>query len=487
MVPLKRSKRTPRRIERACPVAPATNAITAPKSSGAPKLESTFDAELVPRPSPSLARFISPAGWLFISQNKAPCTSLRECSSAQKHISSTHSTTITPMTFRDLPTEIHFRIAAYLPGHALHILARYGYSAKLRHIYQHADPKGMRADMGYLPCQEFSIYGELCMRDDFEKTPYPHVHSSSFYRAIWSTTVFHCSGCGESVGCAHFPLDEMKESVERRTGMSKITDRKCFARITPVQLWDNRIVTWDQLQQAWADMEGKIMTPPILSDYGENGKKLPKGKHKSGRYTDVPNTLRLRDLDYAQARYAGEDARDFGIEATAEYYVDLYTPIRFVSVDATTVTTLIKQKAPYTCPHLDMTRLISRRLSENPIEFRPSDPIHPPNATVADLLCKTLDKSPWKPDPSCLHQRPDKPVRKIKEQAIWCGFQGDRCRTAVSLQRFRDNTAESTVASPWWMRDLVRLKVVRRWRVDRGTGDEDWQAQNGVSVRLGGR
>lgn len=31
------------------------------------------------------------------------------------------------------------------------------------------------------------------------------------------------------------------------------------------------------------------------------------------------------------------------------------------------------------------------------------------------------------------------------------------------------------------MRDLVRFKVVRKWRVDRGTSDEEWQAQNGTS------
>jgi hypothetical protein len=34
-----------------------------------------------------------------------------------------------------------------------------------------------------------------------------------------------------------------------------------------------------------------------------------------------------------------------------------------------------------------------------------------------------------------------------------------------------------------WMRDLVRLRVVKKWRVDRGTRDKEWQAQKGASAK----
>lgn len=74
--------------------------------------------------------------------------------------------------------------------------------------------------------------------------------------------------------------------------------------------------------------------------------------------------------------------------------------------------------------------------------------------------------------------RSDIAMPKIKEQTLCCGFRNERCQTSVTMQRLRD---EDTTA---WLRDLVRLKVVRRWRIDRGTGDESWQAQNGTSVRV---
>nr|GFD57238.1 hypothetical protein [Tanacetum cinerariifolium] len=88
------------------------------------------------------------------------------------------------------------------------------------------------------------------------------------------------------------------------------------------------------------------------------------------------------------------------------------------------------------------------------------------------------EKKSWTPDPDSSHSRLDKPLRKVKEQAVWCGFKAGLCRTSVTLQRFRDNE-RWTVG---WTRDLVRLKVVRKWRVDCGTGGGEWQAQNGVSV-----
>ncbi|KAF2632704.1 hypothetical protein BU25DRAFT_417301 [Macroventuria anomochaeta] len=280
-------------------------------------------------------------------------------------------------------------------------------------------------------------------------------------RRLYSTA----RGGNKQVGTPHFPLREMQMSVQERTGMSEITNRKCFARTTPVKLWDNRIVTWYQLQGVWAGIDPYLVNPPLFSDYGQNRTKPSKSKTKSRRYTDVPNTLEIRAIR------PGE----LGIETIAECCVDLYAQLRFQSVDGT-VATLVKQKAPCICDHLDLAKLMSRSMSENPIEFRPDNFTPAPDASVADLLCKIADKKSWTPDPSRLYRRPDRLLRKIKEQAICCGLKGDKCRTSVGLQRVRDNTAENTVG---WMRDLVRLKVVRRWRTDGGTGDEEWQAQNG--------
>ena len=93
-----------------------------------------------------------------------------------------------------------------------------------------------------------SIYQELCKRDLFEKTDYPYSSWRSLKRAIWSQTWFHCSACNEPVHTAHFPLNEMLESIQTRTGMGKITNWKRFAERTPGKLWDNRAVTWNQLQ-----------------------------------------------------------------------------------------------------------------------------------------------------------------------------------------------------------------------------------------------
>ncbi|KAH6620046.1 hypothetical protein C7974DRAFT_225260 [Boeremia exigua] len=386
----------------------------------------------------------------------------------------------TGTTFHNLPAEIHFHIATFLPGHTLLILAKYGYSARLRCIYQDADPDGVRTDMRYISVLDESIYDELRTRDAFEKTPYPH-QGLRPCKSIWSTTRFHCANCEKAVGCAHFPLEELKKSAETRTGMCKITQRKCFARATPVKLWDDRVATWDQMQEAWSAMEGQIVSPPLLSDYGRDTEKPTKSKKKTKlRYTDLCNTLELRDLDFAATRYPGT-LRTFGVEAVAQYYIDLYTLFRLSDADGHTVTSLLARKEPYVCPHVDIAQLMARPVIEQPIEFRPHSPICAANTTVADLLCKTLESGPWRADPSSIYPRRSKPLRRFKEQTIWCGYKGDRCRTAVSLQRFRDASPENTVGGSWGLSDLIRLKIVRRWRVDQGPGEDEWQAQNGTS------
>lgn len=337
--------------------------------------------------------------------------------------------------------------------------------------------------MRHLSMQERSIYDELNMRDIFEEAPLPRPCSSPFYKGVWGSTVFHCYGCQESVGCTHFPLKEMEESVKRRTGMSKITERKCFSRIIPVKLWDKEVTTWDQLQEAWDNMDDVTTTCTILSDFGPNGQKPVKDTcgTRSDRYTDIPNTLRLTNLDRT-LYHPHHLTRHLGIEVTAEYYIDLYTLFRFSATDGASVCTFLARKAPYICPHLNLVKLMSRRMSTQPIDFRPRNPAHRPSATVADILCKTLEAAAWRPDPSAPYQRPDKPLRRIKEQTIWCGFKGDKCKTAVSLQRFRDSSSENSVGGLCGLSDLCRVRVVRRWRVDCGTGEEEWKAQNGVSI-----
>lgn len=201
----------------------------------------------------------------------------------------------------------------------------------------------------------------------------------------------------------------------------------------------------------------------------------------------MPNTLKLTDLDFA-VTLSHSAPRYLGIEATAEYYIDLYPLFRLLVTDGVSVRAYLAQKQAYICPHLDLVDLLSRPMATNPIDFRPNNPTYAPNATVADVLCKTLEAAPWRADPSApFHRRQGKPQRRIKEQTIWCGFKGDKCRTAVSLQRFRDSSGENSVGGLWGLSDLCRIKVVRRWRVDCGTGEEEWRAQNGVSVPAASR
>lgn len=461
------------------------NAILTPTEPCAPEPKSTLDTKLVPRPVIISARYISLVGWLFTSHHQTRCASSSfssSSSSAQEYTASASTINEKPTTFQDLPTEIHFHIAAFLPEHALLILAEYKYNAQLRHVYANAGPHGSRIRGIRLSVFDTSVYKELRMRDVFEMTCYPQNSSSPLNRAIWSTTSFHCSNCSKSVGTAHFPMTEMLESVQMRTGMSKITDRRCFAELTPVKLWNNRVVTWSQLHDAWANMDSHVPVQTLFSDHC-NLKEPSESKIIPKRYTHLPNTLKLRDLDHAQSPrldYTSTIPRELGVEATAEYYIDLYTPCRIRDIDAGTFTACIRNKQAYICPHLDLSQLMARCMSENPIEFRPESPNFTPDTTVAALLVKLVEQAPWKHEDGRRIRRSDSAPKKIREQAVWCGFKGDKCMTSVSIQRFRDSTNDALVTC--W-KDLLRLKVVRRWRVDRGSGDEGWQAQNGMSVR----
>ncbi|KAJ4992772.1 hypothetical protein SVAN01_01818 [Stagonosporopsis vannaccii] len=246
--------------------------------------------------------------------------------------------------------------------------------------------------------------------------------------------------------------------------MSKITERKCSAIVMPVELWDKQITTWDQLQQACDDMDVKS-----------------KCRAKSDRYTNVPNTLKLTDLDSA-VTLSHLPTRHLDVDDTAEYYIDLYPVFWQLGTDGLSVRAQLAQKRPFVCPHLDLMDLMSRPMSSHPVDFRPNSPSHGPHATVADVLCRTLENAPWRADPAAPYQRQDKPQRRIKEQTIWCGFKGIKCRTAVSLQRFRGSSGENSVGGLLGLSDLCRIKFVRRWRVDCGTDEEEGRAQSGVST-----
>lgn len=491
MVVLKRLKLASTCTQQSSLVVLDPNTTIAAGSCGESNPETNLDEDATSRSLASLRQFIKPASWLVTSTKTEPCKDSGVCFSTAQPESPTQTAKAKakPTKFHDLPTEIHFRIATYLPDHALHIVAKYGYSERIRRVYQAADPRSVRLDIRRLSFEERSIYNELYMRDNFEATPLPRPMSSPYYRGIWASTMFHCWGCHESVGCAHFPLKEMEESRERRTGMSKITERQCFARITPVELWDKRVTTWDELQQAWHDMDDDAISSTILSDHVLDRQKSGKTKSrtKPDRHTDIPNTLKLTNLDFA-ATLSHMSARHLGVEATAEYYIDLYPLFRLLVTDGPSVRAYIAQKRPYMCPHLDLVALMSRPMSTNPIDFRPNNPSYAAHATVADVLCKALEAAPWHADPDAPYRRRrDEPQRRIKEQTIWCGFKGNKCRTAVSLQRFRDSSRENSVGGLWGLSDLCRIKVVRKWRVDCGTGEEEWRAQNGVSVPAASR
>jgi hypothetical protein len=392
-----------------------------------------------------------------------------------------------PRNFHELPTEIHHLIAPHLPDHALHILARYAYNGRIRQIYQKADPTRIRHNMKTVSKLESSIFEELRIRDDLEKALRSCERLSPFHHAQLSRGRLHCASCQTSVSYAHFHLEEIKKSVNEREGMSKITERICRARTTPVRLWDDKVITWDLLQQAWAVMCNHMVPLPVLLDYAYtfcNDTKPPTKQPK--RLTDMPNTLKIGRFDHFGARHLQDHhSHSSRIEAVAEYYIDLGILLRYRSLRGDMLAALIKDKTPYMCPHIDVAELLMMPLSKNPINFYHHDPAHDPNATVAVVLCKLMETSEWEPDWGHISSRrgDKKRSRLIKHRTLWCGFDNQNCRTAVSLQRFRDDSPQSTVGSPWWMWDLIRLKVTRVWRIDTGTGEKEWQAQNGVSSK----
>lgn len=289
--------------------------------------------------------------------------------------------------------------------------------------------------------------------------------------------------CQSTVNYAHFSLEEIKKSVDEREGMSEITERKCRSRITPVRSWDGKVMTWDLLQQAWAIMSNHMARLPVLVDYVSIFRKDTKPPN---RLTDMPNTLKIRRFNHFDALYhPNHNSHPSSIKAVAEYYIDLGTLLHYKSLQGDMLAALIKAKTPFICSHINLVELMTIPLSENPITFCHHDLAHDPSATVAVVLCKLMEKSEWEPDwshPSSWHGD-KKQSRIVKNRTLWCGFDDQNCRTAVTLQRFRDHTPQSTVGSSWWMWDLVRIKVMRLRRIDTGTGGKEWQAQNGMLRR----
>lgn len=388
-----------------------------------------------------------------------------------------------PATFLSLPTEIHFRIAHFLPDHALHILGNYRYSARLRYIYRNADPHGCRNSILHLSDHDYSIYQELKERDAFDQTGYPQNPQRPLSRIVWSRTPFHCLSCNKTVLACHFPKTEMEKSMQSRTGMSRIIERQCFAELTPVKLWDDRIVSWSWLQEVWAKMDPSANShAPVLVDntaVRHGGNHCHNRSPTIRRYTSKPDTLTLRDLDHTQIPTwiapLNANERVFGVEATAEYYIDLYTQFRWLKIDASEVATTIKQKQPYLCPHFDLGRLMYQPMSRFPLSVRPAGPGPlEPGVRVVDLLVGYLNKHAW----AATGMHTNRLASMVKGQDIQCGRPG--CRTRITIQRYRDCAGEE-----FWslLKDLVRLKVVRKWRIDRGTGDAEWQAQNGTTAK----
>lgn len=446
------------------------------KTDTAREIRSSACGQHVLQIPPWSARYITLVGWLCsphqtlhqaLRSSSRPTTQLSGTCSQEGSTVLTHTAHSIPTSFQSLPTEIHFQIAAYLPGHAIAVLARSDtLSESLRHTYKKADPRRKGTSLSSLSREESCIWLELRSRDLFEKTPYPREVEGlvGISRYIWSGSRFYCFCCKKSVGFAHFPVKQMLESVNHRTGMGKITERRCFAYVMPIQLWGEKVITWDRLQEARAKVDPA--NPSVLLEWDLHH---TTGQLQGGKTCHPSRPSRL-SLDYVLPETC---------EATAKYFIDLYTPLRFRASSASIITELVKQSPPYICPHLDLSSLLHRLMGTKPIDSRPQTLSYSPELTVAEVLVAALDKKPWATDPDSYQRRPDKPLRKIKEQAIRCGFRGGKCRTSVTLQRFRDNEEWSL----GWMKDLVRLKVVRKWRVDKGTGDAEWQAQNGVSVQ----
>lgn len=143
--------------------------IIAPKSVNIPTPGTTPDVELVSEPPCTSTQHRDHVGWLFESSDQSTYTP-RERGISEGPARHAPSMYKASATFQSLPTEIHFRIAAFLPDHALHVLARLKYSARLRNIYKKADPQAIRTQWRNLSGFDKSVLQELLLRDAFEKT-----------------------------------------------------------------------------------------------------------------------------------------------------------------------------------------------------------------------------------------------------------------------------------------------------------------------------
>jgi hypothetical protein len=446
------------------------------KEEIAREVESTLPEDVGCQFPPSSARYVSSAGWLFAPHRTNhhtpwPSADLPRRSIEGRSATSMFASKSIPRTFQRLPTEIHFKIATYLPDYTIQLLAESDkFDESLRQIYERSDPRGERLEWGRLSHEERCIWYELHTRDIFQRTLFPLELAglSDTTRMVWDVAKFYCYCCKEVVGLPHFPIRQMVDSIHNRTGMSKITDRKCFAYVMPVQLWTDTVITWERLQEARKELRRpeQHRAVRVLNWNCHPTCHTTKGlcTHKSKLLPSTLDTLTLHRVFPNK------------VEARAEYFVDLYKPLRFRTANASLIVDLVNEKQPYICPHLDLTQVLHRFMASHPVNFGGQPPSHDPVHTLAEVMVRAMEKKPWEPTPE--HRHFIRPLCKIKEQSIWCGFKGNKCRTEVTLQRFRDNE-RWTVG---WMRDLVRLKVVRKWRVDRGTRDKEWQAQNGTSA-----
>jgi hypothetical protein len=206
--------------------------------------------------------------------------------------------------------------------------------------YERADPSGQRLEFANLSYKEQCISVELRTRDLSQRTPFPLklANSSRDLRNIQNDVKFYCYCCKEVVGLHHFPLREMLASIHDRTGMSEIFERKCFTQAMPVHLWKDSVVTWERLQE-----ERKELRRP--------------GRHRQIRVLDwkcYPDCHTAEELctHKSKSRPSSLDTltlhRVFPdrVEARAEYFINLYEPLRFRTASVATAIELVKEQRP---------------------------------------------------------------------------------------------------------------------------------------------
>lgn len=367
---------------------------------------------------PSLARYVGSAGWLFISHH-ASCRTLRPVvdlpggSTEGKLATITISPRSFPRNFQNLPTEIHFQIASYLPNYTILLLTESDkLGERLRQIYRLVDPSGERLVFSKLSHEERCIWYELHTRDGFEKTPYPLdvANLGDATRKVWNCAKFHCYCCKKVVGLSHFPNSQMLENTKNRTGMSKITERKCFPYVMPVQLWEESVITWGQLQEA----RNELRRPERQRAVRDLDWYCHPTCHITGELRTYAPRLSQSTVDTLTLHRVFPNK----VETRAEYFINLYEPMRFRAANASVIIDVVEVKKPYICPHLNLMDVLHRLMASDPIDFGSLQDA-PPNRTqtVAEVMVVAMEKAPWLPTPEL--RRSNRPLCKVKENSIW--------------------------------------------------------------------